>query len=125
MTETIPIKKQTGLPPGSVHPHPIGRSSTMAKLSNAPATLLDMGNYPDVFVEGIGRIDDGGAVTHITWYVRQICAGKTNRVSALRVVVPTDMLPTIVRQLANPASADTDLADWRTVDAEDASFAVN
>jgi len=25
MTETIPSKKQIGLPPGSVHSHPIGR----------------------------------------------------------------------------------------------------
>jgi hypothetical protein len=104
---------------------PNGRPSTIAKLSNAPTTLLDFGNHPDVFVEGIGRIDDGGAVTHITWYVRQLCDGKTNRVTVLRVMVPTDALPLIARQLAQPANADTDLSNWMIDAAEDSSGLLN
>jgi hypothetical protein len=35
--------------------------------------------------------------------------GKTQRVSALRMYVPTDMLPILARQLSSPANADTDL----------------
>jgi hypothetical protein len=73
----------------------------------------------------IGRIDYGGAVTHITWYVRHLCDGKTSRVSALRLIVPTDMLPTIARQFANPANADTVIDGVWSVDAEDAPSVLN
>jgi hypothetical protein len=97
----------------------------MAKLSNAPSGLLDFGGVSDVFVEGIGRTDDGGAVTHITWYIRHLCDGKTNRVSTLRLIVPTDMLPTIARQFANPANADTVIDGVWSVDAEDAPSVLN
>ena len=96
MTETIPIKKQTGLPPWFGAFTPNRETNHHGQIEQrAVGGLLDFSIFPEVFAEGIGRIDDGGAVTHITWYVRHLCDGKTSRVS---VIVPTDMLPTIARQ---------------------------
>jgi hypothetical protein len=89
----------------------------MAKLSNAPTSLTNMADFPDVFVEGIGRIDDGGTVSHLIFYVRQIMDGRTYRMTALRVIVPTAALPLMARQLASPDMAD--------ISAEDMAFCEN
>jgi hypothetical protein len=118
MTETIPSKKQIGLPPWFGAFTPIGRSTTMAKLSSAAATLSDFGSHPDVFVEGIGRIDDGGTVSHLIFYVRQIMDGRTCRTTALRVIVPTAALPLMAQQLACPDMADTEQCSDLVSDAD-------
>jgi hypothetical protein len=41
------------------------------------------------------------------------------------VMVPTDALPLIARQLAQPANADTDLSNWMIDAAEDSSGLLN
>jgi hypothetical protein len=75
----------------------------MTKLSKAPTKLLEMFDLNAVYVDGLGRIDDGGAVSHLIFYVRrhQSMDG-TVRVVALRVVIPTAELQTMARQLATP-----------------------
>jgi hypothetical protein len=105
MTETIPIKKQIGLPPWLGAFTPNRETIYMAKLSNTPTKLVEFGSITEVYVDGIGRIDSGGAISHLIWYVRHNDAELlgTSRVATLRMIIPTEALATLARQLANPS----------------------
>jgi hypothetical protein len=80
----------------------------MAKLSKAPVELTDYGTVPTIYIDGIGRIDSNGAISHLIMFMRRHECGMTHRTVELRLIVPTAELATMARQLACPDMADTE-----------------
>jgi hypothetical protein len=79
----------------------------MARISKAPTELYEWANVSDVYVDGIGRIDSNGAISHLMFYMRRHGDTGTQREVVLRLIVPTAELTTMARQLANAELTDT------------------
>ena len=75
----------------------------MTKLTrNGNQPLLDFGNYSDVYVDGIARIDNNGPISYLIMFQRAAIDGKTQRVTALRLIVPTAELAAMAAALSKP-----------------------
>jgi hypothetical protein len=75
----------------------------MTKLTrNGNQPLLDFGNYNEVYVDGIARIDNNGPVSYLIMFQRVHLDDKTQRVTALRLIVPTAELAAMAAALSKP-----------------------
>jgi hypothetical protein len=79
----------------------------MAKLSKAPGELVDYGPTQTIYIDGIGRIDSNGAISHLIMFARRHECGETRHIIELRLIVPTAELATTARQLASHDNAGT------------------
>jgi hypothetical protein len=78
----------------------------MARLSNnTTSQLFDMGNYPEVYVDGIGAIDQYGPNSQIVFYAVRRVDDRTQRMIGVRLIVPTAELARMARQLTEPNAA--------------------
>jgi hypothetical protein len=72
------------------------------KISRAAGQLLECGStLPDIYFDGIGRIDTNGPISHLVLYMCQHdeMSGAI-RVKVVTLIVPTHELPIMARQLA-------------------------
>jgi hypothetical protein len=77
----------------------------MADIKTATGALIDMGQCPEAYVDGIARIDDNGPTSQLIFYMRQNMDGDgARRVVAARLIVPTAELANIAMQIARPGT---------------------
>jgi hypothetical protein len=76
----------------------------MTKLTrNGNEPLSDFGNATDVYVDGIGRIDNNGTTSQVILFQRRHLDGTgTRRVVALHLIVPTAELAAMAAALSKP-----------------------
>jgi hypothetical protein len=69
--------------------------------------LLDFGTSPEVYSDGLDR-EDNGVTTRLVWYARRKIDGRSRRVVALTVVVPTSELRALASALCSPVKVAND-----------------
>jgi len=85
----------------------------MTKLTRTGSEpLQDYGNYSDVYVDGIGRIDNNGPTSHLVLFLRRALSNnRTERCVTLRLIVPTAELPRMAAALSNPETVATSASE--------------
>ena len=61
--------------------------------------LIDLGSCPDQFVYGIGKVENLGTCSRVTFYVPRTTDGRRHHEVCLNLIVPNDQLPVIARLL--------------------------
>jgi hypothetical protein len=86
----------------------------MTKLTrNGNEPLCDFGNATDVYVDGIGRIDNNGATSQVILFQRRHLDGTgTRRVVELRLIVPTIELAAMAAALSRPETVAETISEF-------------
>jgi hypothetical protein len=99
----------------------------MTKLTrNGSEPLVDYMSTTDIYVDGIGRIDNNGATSYVHFYQRQLEVGaikpKTQHAVVLRLIVPTAELAKMAATMSKPETVAEALSE---TDAEDRQLAIH
>ena len=77
----------------------------MKVTTTAANAALDFGNTVTVFADGLAHVDQVGPNSHLVFYMSQRMHDGPARVVVARLIVPTDQLARMARQLACPDAA--------------------
>jgi hypothetical protein len=79
--------------------------------------VVDYGNAYVVYADGLARVDEFGPCSHLVFTTQQRLGGQESvpeRAVAVRVIVPTVMLPVLARMMLDPkATIETAEQDVR------------